>query len=160
MQKTAKAVINGLAIVGFVILVGAGIWLAVYSTRYVPTVVNRVGAAAVYFGSLFTSADGPTLSVVPNASTTIPFGEASSTPANSTISKPVTSTPVKPVSTTAGEKTNTTQQISDAPTNILSVFPISSRPSMPLVISQPLLRIHSSQARQSRPAAAQRSVSA
>ena len=38
---------------GFVILVGAGIWLAVYSTRYVPTVVNRISAAAVYFGSLF-----------------------------------------------------------------------------------------------------------
>ena len=123
IAENRQAVINGLAIVGFVILVGAGIWLAVYSTRYVPTVVNRVGAAAVYFGSLFTSADGPTLSVVPNASTTIPFGEASSTPANSTISKPVTSTPVKPVSTTAGEKTNTTQQISDAPTNILSGLP-------------------------------------
>ena len=122
--STRQAVINGLAIVGFVILVGAGIWLAVYSTRYVPTVVNRVGAAAVYLGSIFTPASEPTLLVVPTASSTIiSFGEASSTTStNTTVSKPVTSTQQKPIPT-AGRQTNTTQQISGATTATLSGLP-------------------------------------
>src|SRR3989344_3436924 len=48
--QTRQAAINGLAVVGFIALVGAGIWFAVYSTRFVPTVVNNLGAAAVYLG--------------------------------------------------------------------------------------------------------------
>ncbi len=96
--ETRRAVVNGLAIVGFIVLVGAGIWLAVYSTRYVPSMVNRVGVAAVYLGSVFTPEAGPFLSVVPTASTTIFFGEASSSTATNTTattSKPVVTAPVK-----------------------------------------------------------------
>lgn len=48
-----RMVANGAAVVGFVSLVIAGMWLAVYSTRFVPTVVNGAGAAAVYLGSIF-----------------------------------------------------------------------------------------------------------
>lgn len=117
--------VTTLAVVGFIALVAAGIWLAVYSTRYVPAVVNRVGTAAVYLGSVFTPSPSPSLTVVPTASTTIPFGETGSTTGvgeGSVVSKPVT--PAKPLSTTAGEKTSTTQQISGAQTSpVLSGLP-------------------------------------
>ncbi|MDO8593808.1 MAG: hypothetical protein Q7R59_02845 [bacterium] len=108
MTPARQAAINGLAIVGFVALVVAGIWLAVYSTRFVPAVVNRIGGAAVYLGSVFTPADEPILSVVPTptASTTISFGTSSST--TSTPTTPVSTNPIK---TTAGEETNSTYQI-------------------------------------------------
>lgn len=103
-----QAAINGLAVVGFVALVAAGIWLAIYSTRFVPAVVNSVGAAAVYLGSVFNSADEPALSVVetPTASTTISFGGSS--PA---ISTPATQSRANPVNTTAGERKSGVYQI-------------------------------------------------
>ena len=108
-----QAAINGLAVVGFVALVIAGIWLAVYSTRFVPDVVSRVGAAAVYLGSVFNPADEPALSVVstPIASTTISFGDSSST-----ISTPVTQSRTNPIKTTAGERTSGVYQIGGATT--------------------------------------------
>ncbi len=102
-----QASLHALAVVGFIALIGGGMWLAVYSTRYVPDVVGRLGSAAVFLGSVFTPAEEPSLSVVPTpvASTTIPFGEAtSSTPA---VSTPVPTTP-KPVQPSAGEKTTNT----------------------------------------------------
>ena len=113
MTTARQAAINGLAIVGFIALVAAGIWLAMYSTRYVPMVVNRVGSAAVYLGSVFTPADEPILSVVPasTASTTISFGDS-----NSTISTPTTPANKNPIKTTAGERTSGTYQISGATT--------------------------------------------
>ena len=74
--------LHSLAVVGFVALVGAGMWLAAYSTRFVPGVVNGVGAAAVYLGSFFTSAPEPSVSVIPTptASSTISFPKATTTP--------------------------------------------------------------------------------
>lgn len=103
-SHTRQSAINGLAIIGFIALIATGLWLAVYSTRFVPAVVNRAGSAAVYLGSLFTRAPEPILSVVPTptASSTISFGQASST------------TPVKPVVTVPGIKTNTSYQINGA----------------------------------------------
>lgn len=120
MTPARQAAINGLAVVGFVALVAAGIWLAIYSTRFVPTVVNRIGSAAVYLGSVFTPAEEPTLSVVPNptASTTISFGNA----ATSTTTKSATPVKPKPVATTPGEKTGGTYQISGT-ANVLSGLP-------------------------------------
>ena len=108
-----KVAINSLAVVGFVALVIAGIWLAVYSTRFVPTIVNRIGGAAVYLGSVFNPADEPVLSVVPTptASTTISFGTSSST-----VSTPTTPARTNPIKTTAGERTNSTYQIGGATT--------------------------------------------
>src|SRR3989344_4139658 len=96
-----KAAMYGLAVVGFVALIGAGIWLAFYSTRFVPDVANRIGSAAVFLGSIFTPA--PTLTVVPTpvASTTISFGQSTSTSVAS-------STQPKATSTTAGAKTSDT----------------------------------------------------
>ena len=108
----SKTVVNGLAVVGFLALVVAGMWLAVYSTRFVPTVVNRVGSAAVYLGSVFTPAPEPTLSVISTtvASTTISFGTASSV-STSSPQATATSTSPKQIATTAGTKTSGTYQI-------------------------------------------------
>lgn len=109
-----QTAMSTLAVVGFVALVAMAMWLAVYSTRYVPTVVNNVGAAAVYLGSVFTPAPPASLSVVPTASTTISFGEASSTistSVDSVASKITESAPVKPAPKTVGAKTTTTEQI-------------------------------------------------
>jgi hypothetical protein len=109
---------NGLAIVGFVALVLVGMWLAIYSARFVPTAVSRLGAAAVYLGSVFTPPSAPTLTVIPTASTTLPFDGATTTSA--TTSAPATSntTPTKPTPSYSapkpGQETSTTTQISGA----------------------------------------------
>jgi hypothetical protein len=97
-----QAAVNGLAVLGFIALVAAGIWLAIYSTRYVPTVVTRLGEAAVYLGSVFNRGDN-NLEVVPSpsATSTITFGDATSTEAGTTDTPAVTPTP------TAGPSTAT-----------------------------------------------------
>jgi hypothetical protein len=87
---------NGLAVVGFIALIIFGVALGIYSARFVPTVVNGIGAAAVYLGQVFTPAtnDGtPGISVIPTASSTIHFGDATTTPP-APITTPVT--PVQP----------------------------------------------------------------
>jgi len=116
---TRQAAINGLAVVGFVALIAAGFALAVYSTRFVPTVVNGAGSAAVYLSSFFLS--DASLSVVSAPPVTIFFGEATSTtPVNSVA----TSSPASSVKPTAGTKTDATYQISGATsTPALSGFP-------------------------------------
>jgi hypothetical protein len=48
------AAINGLAIVGFIALLVAGIALAIYSARFLPKTASRIGAAAVSLSSVFT----------------------------------------------------------------------------------------------------------
>jgi len=112
-QKTPpqEAALRGLAVVGFIALVGLGIWLAVYSTRFVPSVVGSISGAAVYLGStaevyldaVFTSSSEPTLSVVPTsvASTTISTS-VTETP------EPVTPKPVATTPTTPGTQTSAT----------------------------------------------------
>ena len=94
--STRQVAVGVLAVIGFITLIGASMWLAVYSTRFVPSVVNRIGGAAVYLGSVFTPSPAPGLSVVstPTASTTISFGTASST-----ISTSISSTPKEPLAT-------------------------------------------------------------
>lgn len=101
------AIVHTLAIIGFIALMGAAMWLAVYSTRFVPGVVGRLGSAAVYLGSVFAPAPEPSLLVVPTptASTTISFGEAE--PATKAAAS-------KPTSPTVGKKTTSTYQISGA----------------------------------------------
>ena len=114
-NPSRQTAINGLAVAGFVALVTLGMWLAVYSTRFVPDVVGRIGTAAVYLGAVFTPSDEPSLSVVPTASTTIPFSEVVSTPVTE-IPAPTAPAPVKPVVPTAGKTITTTTQIAGATT--------------------------------------------
>lgn len=105
-----------LAAVGFIALIGASIWLASYSTRFVPGIVNRVGSAAVYLGSLFQSAPA-TLSVVPTplASTTLPFATSTLPVATTTpvVKPPLVTKPTYP--TTSGPKAVTTYPMNNPP---------------------------------------------
>lgn len=129
MTSPRQAAIYGLAVVGFAALVALGIWLAIYSSRYVPTAVGRLGAAAVSLSEIFTSATEPSLSVVPTASTTISFGTAASTttPTSTTTPKPVSALP----KTTIGEEktgkyliggtSSTTQTLFGLPDLIVSI---------------------------------------
>lgn len=117
----SDAAVRGLAVVGFVALVALGIWLAIYSSRFVPAAVGRLGSAAVYVGSLFVSSPSSGLAVVPTASTTIPFGgigAASTTPAAATstaaTSKRPTAKPAKPVVPAAGNQTSETYPLGTA----------------------------------------------
>lgn len=113
-QPQARQVVtSALAVAGFIALIACGIWLAVYATRFVPSVVGGLGAAAVSLGSVFNPAPTPSLSVVPaDASTTIPFETATST-ATTTAAVAATTTPVTkpvstPVATTPGTPTSST----------------------------------------------------
>lgn len=110
---TRQAVINSLAVVGFIALIALGVSLAIYSARYVPTAVDRLGAAAVSLSQIFTPAPHPSLSVVPNASTTISFGNgnATSTNATTTQTKTPAEKPVATIPTTSGTKTTGTYPI-------------------------------------------------
>lgn len=122
-------VINTLAVVGFVALIVIGISLAVYSTRFVPEVVSRIGSAAVYLGSVFVPNNEPALTIVPpsTASTTIFFGSGSYT-ISTTTSAVATSTAIvptprptplpRPIGTTAGQNTSNTYQIGTTTANV------------------------------------------
>src|SRR5262249_45873681 len=101
-----EVVMRALSIAGFLALVALGIWLAIYSSRFVPTAVNRLGTAAVSLASIFQSAPSPFLSST-LGTTTLPFGDSSSTP--ETI--PPTSSN-ESSSVTPGPKSSTTTQIS------------------------------------------------
>jgi len=109
-----RAAVTGLAIVGFITLVGAGMWLAVYSARYIPPAMSGLGAAAVYLGALFTPDSAPALSVIPSASTTIPFDDEPSTMpvalSPNTPTAPIMPTP-KTAPVTPGLATSNTYQM-------------------------------------------------
>lgn len=97
-----SAAINGLAVVGFVALVFIGITLAIYAARYIPETVSRLGAANVYFSSIFGDGEEETdLEVVPGDS--IPFendnDQEPAVPTN-TPATPTTPTTPKPRPTT------------------------------------------------------------
>lgn len=115
------AATTGLAVVGFVALVAAGMWLAVYSTRFVPTVVNGAGAAAIYLGSVFNRSTA-TLSVVPmpTASSTIASTVASSTTASTTTEQSAPEKSVGSTLATPGEKTVATYPMSDTPVPVVT----------------------------------------
>ncbi len=87
-----------LAAIGFLAVVSASIWLAAYSTRYIPALASRVGGAAVYMSSLFHPA--PTLKVVPTPVPSTPTIPATTTPATSTpsVKPPKHTLPPTPVS--------------------------------------------------------------
>lgn len=103
-----RAAVNGLAVVGFIVLVILGMALAVYAARFVPVTINRIGAAAVYLSSeIFPAGDEADLEVVPPE--TVPFGDdtASSTPATSTPATPDTTVVTGTGTTQAGTPTTT-----------------------------------------------------
>ncbi len=101
--ESRQPALAGLAIAGFIALVAFGIWLAVYSTRFVPPIVSRVSSAAVYLGQVFTP-HRASLSVVPTAtSTVIYFGDATS---SATTTTPLIKPAPKPAATIGTEVTS------------------------------------------------------
>lgn len=132
-EITTSRVTVALAVVGFIALTGGSLWLAAYSTKFVPDIVGRIGSAAVYLGSVFVPSPEPSLSVVPAtiASTTIPFEEeATTTPASST---PNTSS-ISPVAT---------QQnwVSGKPVAVTNGIVSSSTPPAPRYFGLPDLQV-------------------
>lgn len=113
-KRVPETALYMLAVAGFIALVALGIWLAVYSTRFVPPVVNGIGSAAVYLGSVFAPAPTPSLATLstPAASTTIQLGGDSSTTATPPAMPKHTQT-----ATTAGAKTSGAYQIGGATTS-------------------------------------------
>ncbi len=90
--------LQGLAIVGFIALVVAGIWLAIYAARFVPTVTESAAQAAVSLSRFFTPSakESGSLTVIPpSSSTTTPV---LSTLAQGTSTSPTTSHTQKKVS--------------------------------------------------------------
>lgn len=95
------AAINALAIVGFVALIIAGMALAIYAARFVPTAVSNLGSAAAYLSSqIFPGGDGDTDLVVVPPVDTVPFPDtepatttATTTPAATTTTPVVTPQP-------------------------------------------------------------------
>lgn len=102
--SSRDAAMTALAAVGFLALVAFGIYLAVYSARFVPGAISRLDAAAVSLSSIFTPAASSTLAVIPGdtSTTTISFGDgATTTTPVTTPTKPVT-IPTQPGSETSG----------------------------------------------------------
>lgn len=100
-----ETAVTSLAVVGFLALLGLGVWGGVYSSRYVPSIVNRAGSAAVYLGSLFAPAPAPTTTNKPPvaetaSSTVISFGTL---PAVATTTATTTSAVKKSAPTTSGK---------------------------------------------------------
>ncbi|MBI2410087.1 hypothetical protein HYV30_03560 [Candidatus Kaiserbacteria bacterium] len=117
--RVNPGVMSGLAIVGFVSLVGAGVWLAVLGARYVPEIVDRTGLAAIYLGS---SLDTPPPGTV--ATTTPPGAGLGNGSATSTAtSTPPRQTPLGGGGYVAGPRTGTNTLISGTTTPVLHGLP-------------------------------------
>lgn len=116
-SPSRQIVTNILAVAGFIALVALGIWLAVYATRFVPSVVDGIGSAAVSLGSVFKPSPESSLSVVPpststsTATTISSFGTTTVTATSSTVVAPPVSSPAKPVPVKAGPQTTGTYAI-------------------------------------------------
>jgi len=91
-----RAAVNGLAIVGFIVLVIIGMALAVYAARFVPKAVSNIGSAAVYLSSQVFSDEGDTDLVVVPPTETVPFGD-DVVVATTTATTTTTVTPPTPV---------------------------------------------------------------
>lgn len=91
-STTRRAAVNGLAVVGFIMLVILGMALAVYAATYVPGAISRIGSAAVYLSSAFIAPTEETDLVVVPPAETVPFGN--DVPTATTTQE--TTTPVVP----------------------------------------------------------------
>jgi hypothetical protein len=112
-----RAAVNGLAIVGFIVLVIIGMALAVYAARFVPKAVSNIGSAAVYLSSQVFSNEGDTDLVVVPPTETVPFGDdivvATTTAATTTTAV----TPTTPANPQPGTTVTTVVQVGTGPAN-------------------------------------------
>ncbi|KND49761.1 MAG: hypothetical protein AB203_01585 [Parcubacteria bacterium C7867-008] len=125
--------IQALAVVGFITLIIMGIVLAIYTARFVPDAVNRVGSAAVYLSQVFSPSDDENLTVVPQ----IPFENvvASTTTATTTIPATPVATVIPggatPAAVNPGPRTTTTY-----PVGAGSNAPLSGKSDLTVSITQ------------------------
>ncbi len=120
-----RGIIKVLAAVGFVFLVGIGIFLAIYAARFVPTAVKNMGSAVVSLSQVFTPKKPSSLAIVPPQNT-LPFTVATDTAAAITT-KPTTRTTIRhhkiTTPTHAGKRTSGTYQINGTTTQTLYGLP-------------------------------------
>lgn len=110
-DKNRRAAVNGLAVVGFIALVFVGITLAIYAARYVPETVARLGAANVYFSSIFGGDDnGEDLEVVPGEEVPFPSEDESNVDNDNvpSLDEDKDETPAKPATPTTSRPTTPT----------------------------------------------------
>lgn len=110
-----RAAVNGLAIVGFIVLVIIGMALAVYAARFVPTAVSNIGSAAVYLSSQVFSDEADTDLVVVPPTETVPFGDDVVATTTATTTTPVT--PTTPANPQPGTPVTTVVQVGTGPAN-------------------------------------------
>lgn len=111
MEPNRQTAVTSLAVVGFLALVGLGVWGAVAFSRYMPGIVNTFGTAAVYLSTAFSPAeDEPQSPSAPTAtSTIISFGDPV-LPATTTAPIATTTRPAAPAAITPGPSTETVIQ--------------------------------------------------
>jgi hypothetical protein len=112
-QQTRQAALAGLAVAGFIALVIVGITLAIYTARYIPIAISKIGGSSALFTS---STSTPTLSVVP-VNTSIPF-------ASSTVETVAMTPSVTPIADT---DMSNTQSASVA--NAVTPAPVHTKPA-------------------------------
>lgn len=111
-----RAAVNGLAIVGFIVLIIIGMALAVYAARFVPTAVSNIGSAAVYLSSQVFPNEGEADLVVVPPTETVPFGD-DVVVATTTATTTTTVTPTAPVNPQPGTPVTTVVQVGTGPAN-------------------------------------------
>lgn len=111
-----RAAVNGLAIVGFIVLVIIGMALAVYAARFVPKAISNIGSAAVYLSSQVFSDEGATDLVVVPPTETVPFGDDVVATTTATTTVP-TVTPTTPATPQPGTPVTTIVQVGTGPAN-------------------------------------------
>jgi hypothetical protein len=102
--------------IGFITVLGAGLWLAAYAITSSPALMRNLGAAAVYLSTLTSTKDEPTLLVIePTEETPLVIEEA--------IPEKIV-TPSNPAPKTPGEKTEQAYALgSTAPSTPVSGLP-------------------------------------
>lgn len=116
-----RAAVNGLAIIGFIVLIILGMALAVYAASFVPKAVSKIGGAAVYLSSVFTGdTDAPSTLEVVTPGTTVPFGDATSTlvVVGSDATTTVTTTTSVPQAPVAGTPVITRVEVGTTPAQL------------------------------------------
>lgn len=114
-----QATIQGLAVVGFIALIVLGLWLAIYSARFVPATVNRLGAAAVSLSQIFVPEKVPAITVIPFAQdNTVP--SSITVPSTTEAAVPI---PPAPAKTVPGAKSNITVPMGSTTPTVLSGLP-------------------------------------
>jgi hypothetical protein len=122
-KPARSAVVSVFALIGFIALLIVGIILAIYSAKYIPKAVSRIGSAAVSLSQSFKPhTEAPALEVVA-ATTTLPIVETTSTTTAVTTNLDSTATST---ATTTVVTTTATKPIAKGGTRVVTAIPSSA----------------------------------